>query len=86
MNLKKRFIRAINKEDLDEMLLMYRGKSNTNSRLLKYFLGRDPEDKDRIYGAYYNDRSVEKYRLDIMEKIGADIFSGGYTVYRKPAT
>lgn len=80
MNVKNRITRAIKGDDLDRTTLMYRGKSSTNSKLLKHFLDIDPGETDRIYNAYYNDKSLSIHHKDLLEEVGADIFSGGYTV------
>jgi uroporphyrinogen decarboxylase len=62
------------------MVLMYRGKASTNSILLKHFLNIDQYETDRIYYAFYNDLSVSENHKELLRALGADIFSGGYTV------
>jgi uroporphyrinogen decarboxylase len=80
MDIKHRFLNAINHLPVDRIPLMYRGFPETTEKLLEYFIDIEAESKTDLHSIIYNTQAVEENYEKLLRELGADMFAGGYAL------
>jgi uroporphyrinogen decarboxylase len=80
MDIKQRFLNAVKHLPADRVPLMYRGFPETTEILLKHFFNKETKRKTDLPSIIYNNRDVKENYGELLKKLCADMFAGGYAL------